>query len=68
MRYQRDANTDIFVFSESSYDDYGNAAAGAYCDADGNVDRPTEPQRRRPRDTATITTAATASATTAAGS
>ena len=44
------------------YDDYGNAAKGVYCDADGNVVRDADGQpeigQRRPRDYATITTAA----------
>jgi hypothetical protein len=53
VRYQRDANADTFEHSESSYENYGNAAVGTYCDANGN---PTGTGRRRPRDGATITT------------
>ena len=51
--YDRDANADTFEFSESSYDNHGNAAVGPYCDASGNV---VGTGRRRPRDTATVTT------------
>ncbi|MBK5307740.1 MAG: hypothetical protein JJD92_13725 [Frankiaceae bacterium] len=60
VHYTRDANAGTFEKSESSYDGYGNAATGTYCDADGNVvlkaDGTPDVQRRRPRDTATITT------------
>jgi hypothetical protein len=58
--YKRDANADTFAFSESSYDSYGNAPAGRYCDANGNVVRNADgtPKigQRRPRDGATIKT------------
>jgi hypothetical protein len=55
VHYQRDApKADWFEKSESSYSDYGNAAKGKYCDADGNVQP--DVQRRRPRDYATVTT------------
>jgi hypothetical protein len=37
----------------SSYDNYGNAAVGTYCDAEGN---PVGEDKRRPRDYAWITT------------
>ncbi|HEX2087521.1 MAG TPA: hypothetical protein VHF89_17690 [Solirubrobacteraceae bacterium] len=54
VRYQRDANADVYEFSQSSYDNYGNAPVGMTCDADGN---PTgRVGRRRPRDYATIST------------
>jgi hypothetical protein len=60
VHYTRDANAGTFEKSESSYDGYGNAAKGTYCDANGNVvlkaDGTPDIQRRRPRDTATITT------------
>ena len=54
------------------YDDYGNAAKGVYCDADGNVvrnaDGSPKVDKRRPRDYATDHhRPRTASATTAAG-
>jgi hypothetical protein len=60
VKYQRDANADTFAFSQSSYDGYGNAREGTYCDANGNIvmkDGKPAIGRRRPRDTATITTA-----------
>jgi hypothetical protein len=60
VRYQRDAPTaDMYEKSESSYSDYGNAAKGQYCDANGNVvmkDGKPDIQRRRPRDFATVST------------
>jgi hypothetical protein len=51
--YRRDANSDLYELSESSYSNYGNARVGTYCDEDGN---PIGTGRRRPRDGATITT------------
>ena len=61
VRYTRDANAGTFEKSQSSYSGYGNAAVGSYCDAKGKVVRKADGspdlQRRRPRDTATITTA-----------
>ncbi|MDQ3740204.1 MAG: hypothetical protein M3389_04590, partial [Actinomycetota bacterium] len=60
VRYERDANADHFAFSQSSYDNYGNAAQGYYCDEHGqivrNADGTPKIGRRRPRDTATIST------------
>ncbi len=60
VRYERDPDAGLFAFSQSSYDNYGNAAAGLHCDAEGNVVRNADgtPKlaRRRPRDGATITT------------
>jgi hypothetical protein len=53
VAYERDANADTFAFSQSSYSNYGNARVGKHCDEDGNV---VGEGRRRPRDTATITT------------
>jgi hypothetical protein len=53
VHYQRDANADTFVHSESSYSNYGNAAQGVYCTPDGQV---AGTGRRRPLDTATVTT------------
>jgi hypothetical protein len=53
VHYDRDANADTFVHSESTYDSYGNAAQGTYCTPDGQV---AGTGRRRPLDTATITT------------
>ena len=37
VRYERDANADMFVYSQSSYDGYGAAPKGPYCDLNGNV-------------------------------
>jgi hypothetical protein len=59
MSFKRDANSDSFEKSESSYENYGNAGTGKYCDADGNVvtkDGKADVQRRRPRDYASIET------------
>jgi hypothetical protein len=61
VSYKRDSISDTFEKSESSYDGYGNAARGPYCDSAGNVvlgpDGKPDIQRRRPRDYATIKTA-----------
>jgi hypothetical protein len=59
--YKRDPVSETFEKSESGYDNYGNAARGQYCDANGHVvlDPKTgkpDIQRRRPRDYATIET------------
>ncbi len=54
VRYQRDANADTFAFSQSNYKDYGNAPSGIYCDP--ATGKPTGYGRRRPIDTATIST------------
>jgi hypothetical protein len=53
VHYQRDANADRLALSQSSYDSYGNAAVGPYCDATGKV---IGKGRRRPLDNATMTT------------
>jgi hypothetical protein len=55
--YRRDANADRFVYSQSSYGDYGNAPPGPYCTADGRPDTSHgATAQRRPLDTATIAT------------
>ena len=58
VSYKRDANADLFEHSESSYDNYGNAKKGPYCDEDGKLvrDASGKPklEKRRPRDYATI--------------
>ena len=54
VHYERDANADLFEKSESSYDNYGNAARGTVCDENGNIVG--QDERRRPRDYATVTT------------
>jgi hypothetical protein len=60
VRYQRDPTADTFAFSQSSYDTYGNAPKGEYCDDQGNLVRNADgtPKigQRRPRDGAWITT------------
>jgi hypothetical protein len=60
VSYKRDPGAGIFALSQSSYDGYGNAAAGPYCDDQGHVvrnpDNTLKQGRRRPRDGATITT------------
>src|SRR3954447_24813334 len=62
VHYQRDApKAGWFEKSESSYDNYGNAAKGPYGDDNGSVvitpatGQP-DIQRRRPRDYATVST------------
>jgi hypothetical protein len=61
VSYKRDKNANTFEKSESSYDNYGNAAEGIYCDAEGNVvldPKTGKPAiaKRRPRDTAWVQT------------
>jgi hypothetical protein len=60
VRYQRDANADLFAYSQSSYGNYGNTYKGIYCDDQGNVvlgaDGKPKIGQRRPRDGAWITT------------
>jgi hypothetical protein len=61
VEYKRDKVSDTFERSVSSYDDYGNAREGVYCDKDGNVvidPKKGKPaiDKRRPRDYATIKT------------
>jgi hypothetical protein len=60
VRYARDANADTYERSVSSFSNYGNAAQGPYCDANGNLvtnpDGSPKIDKRRPRDFAWITT------------
>lgn len=59
VSYRRDANADIFAYSQSKYDSYGNAARGPYCDDEGHIitkDKKGLLPRRRPRDFASIST------------
>ncbi|HVL89138.1 MAG TPA: hypothetical protein VM841_02770 [Actinomycetota bacterium] len=72
VRYVRDANADLFVYSQSSYTGYGAAPKGPYCDLDGTIvttprrpqDVPAQPaapngwavEQRRPLDTAWVKT------------
>jgi hypothetical protein len=60
VQYKRDSISDTFERSVSSYDNYGNAAKGVYCDKNGKVvtDDKGKPKldKRRPRDYATVKT------------
>ncbi|HMC71938.1 MAG TPA: hypothetical protein VKJ07_22465, partial [Mycobacteriales bacterium] len=60
VSYMRDSNADFFELSQSNYSNYGNAAKGIICDAQGHVIRDSHGNpviaRRRPRDYATIAT------------
>jgi hypothetical protein len=61
VRYQPDADTGMFVFSRSSYGNYGAAPQGPYCDPVThalvtNVDGSAKIGQRRPRDTAWVRT------------
>jgi hypothetical protein len=68
VSYKRDPLADTFEKSQSGYRNYGNAARGPVCDANGNVitkdpdiTDPKDPDygkppRRRPRDYATVQT------------
>ncbi|HEX9888357.1 MAG TPA: CehA/McbA family metallohydrolase [Nitriliruptorales bacterium] len=60
VSYERDADADVFRFSESSYDNYGAAPHGAYRDEQTGEcigeDDPSLHRQRRPGDQATITT------------
>jgi hypothetical protein len=60
VSYRRALRADDFAFSESSYESYGNAAPGLYCDDFGrivrNPDGSPKMGRRRPRDWATVST------------
>ena len=58
--YERDPGAGLYAFSESSYDSYGNAPKGVFCDENGDVvladDGQPRIEQRRPRDGATVTT------------
>jgi len=57
IRYQRDPNAGMFVYSQSSYSNYGNAPKGPYCTPDGAPDTSHGAvAQRRPLDGAWITT------------
>ncbi|MEX2458830.1 MAG: hypothetical protein WD770_07570, partial [Actinomycetota bacterium] len=63
VRYERDADAGVYHFSESSYDNYGNAPQGPYFDdtsEDGNpatfACRTSPIRQRRELDTAWVTT------------
>jgi hypothetical protein len=57
VRYERDADADVFRFSQSSYSSYGNAPTGPWLDDDGTCrTAESEWRQRRPGDQATVTT------------
>ena len=71
VHYQRDANADLFGFSQSAFSDYGNAPKGPVCNPDGTpsigqgfavnasgavVLDPSTYVQRRPLERATVTT------------
>src|SRR3954469_8799493 len=58
VRYQPDADSDTFLYSQSAYGSYGNAAKGPYFDPATNtcVTDPAKWKQRRPKDTAWIKT------------
>ena len=57
VRYARDPNADLHVYSQSSYDGYGAAPKGPYCTEDGTPDTTHgEIAQRRPLDRATVST------------
>ena len=58
VRYERDADSNLFLFSESSYDNYGATEEGPWYDPKTGVcnDDPSEYRQHRPGDQATITT------------
>ncbi|HEX4978211.1 MAG TPA: Ig-like domain-containing protein, partial [Nocardioides sp.] len=57
VRYERDADADVFRFSQSSYSNYGNAPKGPWRDDAGTCHTAEEEwKQRRPGDEATITT------------
>ncbi|MCA1694864.1 MAG: hypothetical protein LC749_09085, partial [Actinobacteria bacterium] len=57
VRYERDANADVFLYSQSSYGDYGAAAKGPYFDPATGTCVTSPVRQRRPGDQATISTA-----------
>jgi hypothetical protein len=56
VRYEPDADSDVFHFSESSYDTYGNTYRGSWFDPETNRCITDDPKQRRPKDTAWIRT------------
>jgi hypothetical protein len=56
VRYARDADADVFLFSQSSYRDYGNAPHGPWWDPATGTCRTDDLRQRRPGDQATVTT------------
>ena len=56
VRYLPDQDSNTFVFSESSYEDYGNTYKGAWLDETTNTCITDNPKQHRPKDTAWIKT------------
>ena len=58
VRYEPDPDSDTFLFSESNYESYGNAAPGPYFDPATNtcVTDQSQWKQHRPKDTAWIRT------------
>ena len=58
VRYERDAHADVFLFSQSSYSNYGNAPHGPWFDPSTGVCHEEEDswRQRRPGDHATVST------------
>jgi hypothetical protein len=56
VRYLPDADSDTFLFSESSYEDYGNTFKGAWFDEATNTCVTNSPKQHRPKDTAWVKT------------
>ena len=58
--YERDADADRFMYSESDFEGYGNAPEGPHCDRNGNLVRDAQGNpviaERRPGDFGTIST------------
>src|SRR5205807_718986 len=54
VRYLPDADSDTFLYSQSSYNNYGNAAPGAYFDPATGTCVTDQPKQHRPKDTAWV--------------
>src|SRR3954471_12401706 len=56
VRYEPDSDSDTFMFSESSYGDYGNTYQGAWFDPATGTCVTNDPKQHRPKDTAWVRT------------
>jgi hypothetical protein len=56
VRYEPDADSDTFLFSESSYENYGNTFKGAWFDPVTQTCITNDPKQHRPKDTAWVRT------------
>ncbi len=56
VRYERDADSDTFLPSQSSYGDYGNTYKGAWLDESTGTCVTDDPRQHRPKDTAWVRT------------